>query len=78
MRRSLLDKSKVVRTRELGPFEPLVDPKFVPADEARWPLDEVILGIEQFGVAKAYPTSMLWLHHCVNDLVYIKPVLISF
>lgn len=77
MGKEKLDKSKLVCTRGQFPSEPLTDPQFVSATGVGLPPDEVVIGLEMYGVAKAYPTSMLGLHHCVNDLVYIKPVLIS-
>ena len=43
------------------PFEPIVNPKFVSAEEAVKQLrdDELVLGVEMDGIARAYPINML-------------------
>jgi len=73
-----LDRAKLVKTEGLGACPPLLDPKFVAADAARCRPDDLVIGIEWSGVAKAYPLSMLWLHGCVNDMVYAKAVLVAY
>ncbi len=73
-----LDRQKLVKTEEWGHFPPLVDPEFVLADQARHQASDLVVGVGQFGVARAYPLSMLWLHGCVNDMMYAKAVLVAY
>lgn len=55
------------------------DPAFQPADQADWLHDEdLILGIEQDGVAKAYPLRVLTSHEIVNDRIGGQPIIATY
>lgn len=57
-------------------FQPLEEPRFVPAAEADF-LDDAdrVLGVSGAGVAKAYPVPMLMWHHIVHDRLGELPIL---
>ena len=61
------------------PFVTLTDPSFVAAPDATYlKEDELVLGLEWQGEARAYPLRMIWFHHVVNDLVSGRPFLITY
>lgn len=69
------DLSRVRRTA----FAPLDQPEFLEAEEAGYLADdELVLGLEWQGQARAYPVSMLTYHHVINDAVDGRPVLITY
>ena len=56
---------------------PLMDPPFVAAgDAAHMREDDVVLGVEFDGDARAYPWWIMDNHHAANDVVGGKPVLV--
>lgn len=58
---------------------PLDDPAFLTAAEATYlQPQELVLGLEWAGQARAYPIRMLHYHHIVNDIVDGRPVLITY
>ena len=60
-------------------FPALDDPAVVLADDATWMQDdEIILGIEWNGEARAYPVRMAFYHHVVNDSINGSPVLVTY
>ncbi len=62
-----------------GGFAVMDDPKFVSASQANYLSDNsLVLGYEGNGEARAYPVSMMWFHHIVNDTVGGSPVLITY
>ena len=61
------------------PFVPLDDPLFLTAQEGSYLLaDDLVLGLEWEGEARAYPVRMLRFHHLVNDTVAGRPLLITY
>lgn len=50
-----------------GGIPAVVDPAFVPADDAEIPDDAWVLGVVVDGVAKAYSLNLLNRHEVVND-----------
>lgn len=60
-------------------FVPLDNPAFVSA-AGRPDLgdDELVMGLEREGEARAYPVSMLRYHHIVNDTVAGIPLLVTY
>lgn len=58
----------------------LVDPKFVSAWEARKFLSDKdeVLGVEENGVAKAYPLKILNHHEVVNDRIGDRPITVTY
>jgi len=55
------------------------DPKFIAASAASYLTDSsLVLGYEKDGEARAYPVSMIWYHHIVNDTVGNTPLLVTY
>jgi hypothetical protein len=60
-------------------FVPLDDPVHIPAAAASYLRDEeLVLGLEWQGEARAYPLRMTWYHHIINDTVKGQPLLVTF
>ncbi len=58
---------------------PLDDPTFLTAHETEYFGDEeLVLGVEFAGEARAYPVRMLRYHHVVNDTVRGEPLLVTY
>ena len=58
---------------------PLDQPAFLTAGETGNLSDEdLVLGLEWMGEARAYPIRMLTYHHIVNDTVAGKPLLVTY
>jgi hypothetical protein len=53
-------------------------PPHVPAEEAGWPGDEIVLGVAWGGEARAYPVAILEWHELVNDDLGGRPILVSY
>ena len=61
------------------PFVPLDTPQFLTANEATYlPDDDLVLGLEWEGEARAYPIRMLTFHHIVNDEIAGRPFLVTY
>jgi hypothetical protein len=60
-------------------FHALYSPEFIPANEADYLLDEdEVIGLSVNGVAKAYPLTMSFWHHIINDEIGGEPVVVTF
>ncbi len=57
---------------------PIYNPRFVPAEEARVQADELVLGVEINGRAKAYPITILANREMVNDDLSGVPILATW
>lgn len=57
---------------------PIYNPRFVPAGEAKVQGDELVLGIEISGKAKAYPITILASREMVNDELSGVPILATW
>jgi hypothetical protein len=57
---------------------PIYEPEFVSADEADYEDDEMVLGIEIDGEAKAYPIGVLSQREMVNDYLAGIPILVTW
>ncbi len=57
---------------------PIYDPEFVPAVEANYEDEELVLGVEINGDSRAYPVGMLNFREMVNDEVGGIPILVSW
>ena len=58
---------------------PLDNPSFLNVQEASHLRDsDLVLGLEWEGEARAYPISMVYFHHIVNDTIAGKPFLITY
>ena len=61
------------------PFVPLDTPEFLTAKEATYLSDDdLVLGVEWEGEARAYPIRMLTFHHIVNDEIAGRPFLVTY
>ena len=56
----------------------LFDPQLLPASDAPWNDEEVVIGIELGGEARAYPLAILNWHELVNDTVGGRAILVSY
>lgn len=59
-------------------IRPVYEPEFVPADQAPLDDEELVLGIEIDGEAKAYPISVLNFREMVNDELAGVPILATW
>jgi hypothetical protein len=59
-------------------IRPIYDPQFVPADEAGYADDELVMGIAIDGEAKAYPVGLLNSREMVNDELGGTPILVTW
>jgi len=60
-------------------FVPLFDPEFVPAAQRSGLSDDsYVLGLDWNGEQRAYPLSMVWWHHIVNDQLGDDPALVTY
>ena len=57
---------------------PIYDPTFTSADDADWPLEVLIVGVEGPETAKAYPVSHLNRHEMVIDHIDGDPILVTW
>ena len=63
------------------PFDgilPIYDPVFVPANEATYHDDELVMGVAFGNEAKAYPVTVLHFREMVNDELAGIPILVSW
>lgn len=56
----------------------LSDPAVVPARDAPWQDDDLVLALEQGGEARAYPIAILDWHELVNDTLGGAPILVTY
>ena len=62
-----------------SPFVPLDNPEFLTAEDASFlGEDNLIMGLELEGQARAYPIAMVYYHHVVNDTVDGRPMLVTY
>jgi hypothetical protein len=60
-------------------FIVLDDPEVLLAEEATWlDPDEMVLGVELAGEARAYPLAQMAYHHVVNDVIGGNPYLVTY
>lgn len=71
------DEPRVPDYRE-GFFVVVDNPLFIPASASTLGDDDLVLGYEQDGEARAYPVGMVGFHHILNDTVQDKPLLVTF
>ena len=61
------------------PFVPLDQPAFLTVSETGdFPDEDLVLGLEWMGEARAYPIRMVTYHHIVNDTVAGRPLLVTY
>jgi hypothetical protein len=59
-------------------IRPIYSPEFVPADEAGYADDELVMGVTIVGEAKAYPVGLLNSREMVNDELAGIPILVTW
>jgi hypothetical protein len=59
-------------------IRPIYEPEFVPADQAGYADDELVMGVAIDGEAKAYPVGLLNSREMVNDELGGTPVLVTW
>jgi hypothetical protein len=59
-------------------IRPIYDPEFVPADQAGYADDELVMGVAIDGEAKAYPVGPLNSREMVNDELGGTPILVTW
>jgi len=59
-------------------IRPIYEPEFVPADEAGYADDELVMGVAIEGQAKAYPVGLLNHREMVNDELAGIPILVTW
>jgi hypothetical protein len=59
-------------------IRPVYDPTFVPAAEAGWDDDLLVIGVEVDGDARAYPVGFLNRREMVIDEIGGEPVLVTW
>ena len=57
---------------------PIYDPEFLSADESDLPADELVIGLDINGDARAYPAGLLYHREMVNDTVGGVPMLVTW
>ena len=58
---------------------PLDQPVFLTVGESGYlPDEDLVLGLEWMGEARAYPIRMITDHHIVNDIVAGRPLLATY
>jgi hypothetical protein len=57
---------------------PIYDPEFVPAEKSGYDDQELVMGVEIGGEAKAYPVGPLNSREMVNDEVGGTPILVTW
>ena len=62
-----------------GRFVVLDDPIVIDASQAVWiSPDDIVLGVEWNGEARAYPINQMAYHHIANDTVGGEPLLVTY
>ncbi|TDI95228.1 MAG: DUF3179 domain-containing protein [Deltaproteobacteria bacterium] len=56
----------------------LTQPRWLPASEAPWHNDEIVVGVVQGEQARAYPIAILNWHELVNDTLGGRHILVSY
>lgn len=59
-------------------IRPIYEPEFAPADEAPYSDDELVIGVEINGEAKAYAIGPLNSREMVNDTLGGRPILVTW
>jgi hypothetical protein len=59
-------------------IRPIYEPEFVPADEADYADDELVMGVATDGQTKAYPVGLLNHREMVNDELAGIPILVTW
>lgn len=66
------------QVRRPDDIAPIYDPKFAAADDTDVSADELVIGLEINGDARAYPAGVLYNREMVNDTVGGVPVIVTW
>lgn len=72
------DDAEYRQLRRPDAIPPIYGPEFLSADETDLPSDELIIGLNINGDARAYPAGLLYHREMVNDTVGGVPVLVTW
>ena len=75
---SAFDDGEFRQLRPPDAIQPVYDPKFLGARESDLPDDELVIGLNINGDARAYPAGLLYHREMVNDTVGGVPVLVTW
>ena len=75
---SAFDDAEFRQLRPPDAIQPVYDPKFLGAHESDLPDDELVIGLNINGDARAYPAGLLYHREMVNDTVGGVPVLVTW
>ncbi len=78
---TFIEDGRVYTIRQLIPrdgISPIYEPQFVSAEEAPYRPDELVMGVEINGDARAYPVGVLQQREIVNDVVGGRPILVTW
>ena len=75
---SAFDDAEYRQLRRPDAIPPIYDPEFRSADGSDLPSDELIIGLNINGDARAYPAGLLYHREMVNDTVGGVPVLVTW
>ena len=72
------DRSKFYQLLPQDAIRPIYEPQFTGARGAKLSDDDLILGVEINGEAKAYPISVMRFREIVNDELGGVPILVTW
>jgi hypothetical protein len=72
------DLEASLRSASPDSIEPVYSPAFVPPAEADLEPDELMMGVEINGDARAYPVGLMRRREMVNDVIGDVPVLVTW
>jgi len=75
---SQFDDAEYRQLRRPDAIPPIYDPEFLSADETDLTGDELVIGLNINGDARAYPAGLLYHREMVNDTVGGVPVVVTW
>lgn len=75
---SSFDADEIVDVLPRDAIAAIVDPEFAPASAPTLPDDELVIGVELGGEARAYPVRVLSAHEIVNDEIGGQPFAVTW
>ncbi len=78
---TFIEDGQVYTIHQLIPRDgiyPIYEPQFVSAEEAEYSPNELVMGVEINGDARAYPVGVLQQREMVNDVVGGRPILVTW
>ena len=59
-------------------FHPVDDPRFESARKAKIDANDMVIAVNEGGIARAYPIRAMGYHHIVNDVVSGEPIVSTY